>query len=169
MKYKQNMSGSDEMTQWKKIEGYENYSVSTNGKVRNDKTGRVLKIFSDKDEYSRVQLYESGEVKTYTIHRLVAEAFVPNPENKPTVDHINRVRTDNRVENLRWATYKEQCEHRVDTKKTPVIASKDGQIYMFESQHECARELGLKQSDVNNCLQGRQKTSKGYTFKLVGV
>lgn len=157
------------MTQWKKIEGYENYSVSTDGEVRNDKTCRSMKLISDKDKYSRVQLYKDGKVKTYKVHRLVAEAFIPNPENKPTVDHVNRVRTDNRVEILRWATYKEQCEHRIDTKKTPVLAIKNGLEVQFGSQHECARTLGLRQGDVNNCLRGRQKTSKGYAFKLVGV
>lgn len=49
--------------------------------------------------------------KSYLVHRLVAETFIPNPENKPTVDHINRIRTDNRVQNLRWATRKEQVEN----------------------------------------------------------
>ena len=58
--------------------------------------------------YSRVVL----RGKHYKVHRLVAEAFIPNPENKPTVDHINRVRDDNRVQNLRWATHKEQAENR---------------------------------------------------------
>ena len=91
---------------WKSIPGYEAYDVSDRGNVR--RNGRVLKLGTDKDGYHRINLYNNNIKKTLKMHRLVAEAFIPNPENKPTVDHINHVRSDNRVENLRWATHSEQ-------------------------------------------------------------
>ena len=90
---------------WKSIPGYEAYDVSDRGNVR--RNGRVLKPGTDKG-YHRCILSKNNSQTHYSIHRLVAEAFIPNPENKPTVDHINHVRSDNRVENLRWATHSEQ-------------------------------------------------------------
>ena len=71
----------------------------------------VMKPFSDKNGYLRVKLLG----KTCKVHRLVATAFIPNPENKPTVNHINGIKSDNRVDNLEWATYTENTRHAYDT------------------------------------------------------
>ena len=106
---------------WKDIEGYEGlYQVSNLGKVKSlkrmikkRKCEELIKIASITNKgYYRLPLCKCGKVKYFHIHRLVAEAFIPNIENKPTVDHIDRNKLNNIVSNLRWATYKEQNKNR---------------------------------------------------------
>jgi len=92
------------------IEGYPNYTINRNGDVKNTKTGRILKP-ALRTGYYIVDLSKDGNRKIFTIHRLIALAFIPNPDNKPNIDHINRIRTDNRLENLRWCTQKENCNN----------------------------------------------------------
>lgn len=154
---------------WADIEGYEGlYQVSTKGNVRNSRTGRVLKSGRDKDGYQLVSLYTCGVSSTKKVHRLVAEAFVPNPENKPTVDHIDRNTSNNNVTNLRWATMREQYNNSNPLRpKTPIIATKDGIERMFCSQASCVETLNLTGTHVTACLKGRRKTHKGYTFKYL--
>ena len=89
------------MEEFKLIKGFENYSVSNLGNVKNNKTNRILKQDNNKG-YKLVKF--NGKNKR--VHRLIAEAFIPNPDNKPCIDHINNIRNDNRIENLRWATNK---------------------------------------------------------------
>ncbi len=93
---------------WKKIDRNPNYSVNEKGEVRNDFTKRIKRPFMNKGNgYLIVDLYKNNKSQKVPIHRLVAEAFIPNPTNKATVDHIDGNRQNNAVSNLRWATYSE--------------------------------------------------------------
>lgn len=115
------------MEEWRDIEGYEGiYQVSNEGRVRsldryvngNGRNGclklvksKILKQSLHPFGYWQVNLHKDGVQKTEKIHQLVAKTFIPNPENKPHIDHINTIRTDNRVENLRWCTAKENVNN----------------------------------------------------------
>ena len=158
-------------TEWKVIDKFKNYAVSTNGEVKNIKTGRVLKQWNNTTGYKMVDLSHDGISYHKHVHRLVAEAFIPNPDNKPTVDHIDRNRVMNTVDNLRWAKRTEQSNNRRKANyghaKTKVVASKNGITLMFDSQKECAKQLGLHVQSVNGCLRGRLKTTGGYMFRYL--
>lgn len=94
---------------WKKIERNPNYSVSDNGVVKNNNSNIIKKPhINKKSGYYIVDLWQNNKAEKVPIHRLVAEAFISNPQNKPTVDHIDGDRLNNSVNNLRWATYSEQ-------------------------------------------------------------
>jgi hypothetical protein len=110
------MSGEQE---WRDIEGYGGvYQVSNDGCVRRvkggpgAKAGRVLKPNPNSNGYLTVGLYGDGKPKKHTVHRLVAEAFIPNPDNKPEVDHVDRNKLNNHMSNLRWATSSENNINR---------------------------------------------------------
>ena len=97
---------------FRSIDGYKSYAISTFGRVKNVKTGKILKARNDKYGYLRVNLYEYRVMKTHKIHRLVANAFIDNPNNKQCVDHKNNDKTNNHINNLRFATSNENQHNR---------------------------------------------------------
>ena len=97
---------------WKSVNGFKKYEVSSFGRVRNAKTEKMLTQTPTEQGYLRVLFTKNGEVSRCRVHRLVAEAFIPNPEEKPFVDHIDGDRSNNIYENLRYATASENCANR---------------------------------------------------------
>ena len=93
------------------IEGYDKYVVFEDGVIINMNRGKILKPQQNKRGYMKITLYGEKR-KTLSIHRVLALAYIPNPEDKPEVDHKNRINNDNRLENLRWATHIENMENK---------------------------------------------------------
>jgi len=100
------------MQEYRPIVDFENYEISNLGNVRNIKTEKILKNCINNEGYYQVNLYKDKKRTTKTIHQLVANTFIENPENKFCVDHINNDKLDNNVNNLRWATSNENQHNR---------------------------------------------------------
>ena len=166
------------MEEWREIyvEGIKTfYSISSLGRVRNNNTGRILKQ-STNNEYKRVSLsLGHGKMKMLTVHRLVAEAFIPLlDENKKIVNHIDGKKDNNTVENLEWATYSENAKHAFQNnligyqRNRPVRQfSLDGEWLMdFESATKAAEETKTQQSKISSVCNGRRKTANNYKCRF---
>ena len=102
---------------WKDIIGYEGlYRVSNKGRVYSIRSNLFLKVTRTKKGYSTISL-SYGKDKTFLLHRIIALAFIPNPENKPFINHINSIRDDNRIENLEWVTSRENNIHAYESER----------------------------------------------------
>lgn len=105
---------------WKKIEGYENYEVSSCGNIRkNGKT--IIKPEVHHKGYLRVDLFRDRNRKHMKVHRLVAEAFIPNPENKPQINHKDFNKQNNCIDNLEWVTNSENHDHYMRNRKNATV------------------------------------------------
>lgn len=140
----------------KKIEGYENYSISEDGRVYNTKFGRNIKHNLNSIGYSRVSLSNKGKQKQLLVHRLVAQAFIPNPNNLPEVNHKDGNKRNNNVDNLEWTTRSENEEHAYRTglqlqKNTPEQAAMIRFLYSLGgiTQKELARIYGVRPQSIS--------------------
>ena len=179
---------------WVVCEDYPSYMINTKGEIKSLLTNKTLKPSKHKSGYMHVGLRRDGVSKTVKVHRLLAKAFIPNPENKPHVDHINGVRDDNRLENLRWCTNQENQSFELarlnnskaltGRKQSPEAVAKrantlqksigkrieqytlDGEyIKTFNSANEIQRQLGIWSAGVLKCCDGKFASSKGFIWK----
>ena len=161
--------------QWKKIEGYDNYSVSDTGLVRNDTTGKLLKAFDLDTGYTIIHLYKNKKMKNLKLHRVIAQAFIPNPKQEKCINHINGNRHDNRIENLEWCSHSENNIHSYRTlgrsssnairamsvaKYKPVLCVETKEVY--ESVKQASEKTGVCRANISKCLTNKRSTAGGF-------
>lgn len=150
---------------WKEILGYEGlYEVSNLGKVRNKKTGRILKLRGNKKKYWRIVLCKDGVCKEYKLHRLVAQAFLPNPQNFPQVNHKDENPDNNIVSNLEWCT----ALYNVRYSQAIPVLQYDLQgnfIREWGGENEAADALSIPQGNICKCCQGTRNYAGGFIWK----
>lgn len=145
---------------WRDIKGYEGlYEVSDKGEVRNYITRKLIVGDINNFGYYRVKLYKNKKQKTFFRHRLVAQAFIQNPDNLPEVNHIDGDKSHNYKENLEWSsrTHNEREAHRLKIKqyKPFEVKFQNGEIKKYEFAISLANELGVSKRAVQNWLQKR--------------
>lgn len=155
---------------WKEIVGFESlYAVSNRGRVMNLETGKVLKNRSNNHGYVIVALHKGNgtKPKNCTVHRLVAEAFIPNPLNLPQVDHVDENKGNNDVSNLRWVTASQNTRHSAHQYSCKINQlSLDGKfIKTWESGIQIERELGFANNNIIQCCKGKYKQAYGYRWQ----
>ena len=169
---------------WKIIPVDNNYEASNDGQIREINTGRIISQWLDKDGYLIATL--SG--KLYRVHRLIAMAFISNPNNLPVVNHKNFDKSDNHVANLEWVTYSENSKHSFTgnhrkesvsewVKKVQPLAAEasktkvaqydlqDNLLAVFDSQREASEKTGTCRSSITRCVRGKRKTAGGFKWK----
>ena len=128
---------------WQDIEGYFNYSVSNLGRVKSKKSGKILKPYKTNRSYLTVGFWSDGKKKRLSIHRLVAQAFLPNPSSLPEVNHIDGCKTNNNVSNLEWASGSSNVIHayRTGLRKTKLSEMQVAEIKNLINQGLTQREI----------------------------
>lgn len=175
---------------WVKIKRNANYSVNENGDVRNDATGKIKKPYINKSNgYLTIDLYDKNKTEKVPVHRLVAEAFIPNPEGKPTIDHKDGNRQNNDISNLRWATYSENNSRfntygvrserikvthyieRLNRYKCHDAWTGSDKIMFFDRIRDAADFFGCSQGNLTLMLKagkiGRRGKMRGYKFEYI--
>lgn len=163
---------------WRDIPDYVGiYQVSNLGRVRRTKRYKaepgILRYSKTRIGYLRVCLSKKSKRKSYLVHRLVAVAFIPNPDGLPQINHKNECKTDNRAENLEWCTQKYNNNYGTARfrssviQSTPVVQLTTGgkMIREFYGMHEAERKTGVCAQNIHKCCNGVYKTAGGYKWK----
>ena len=167
--------------QWRDVVGYENYEISNVGRIRNKKTKKFLKPCKNNIGYLNVGLCKNGTQKTFRIHRLVGEAFIPNPENKPQIDHIDTNKTNNYYKNLRWVTPLENSQneltrqhltgkhHSLETKRKISEANKGENHPLYGKHHSEESKRKMSEAHKGKCCGENNPRSKPVEILKNGV
>lgn len=172
---------------WKDIEGYKgSYQASNLGPIKSlDRfdsaghklKGKILKGYINPDGYRQVTLC-NGNIKTCVVHRIIALTFIPNPENKPYINHKKGIKIDNRVSELEWCTPSENNKHAYDIGlkrkgkehhfSKPVLQYNKNGVFIAEyfSQTEARRKTGINKANISSACIGKTKTAGGYIWKF---
>lgn len=172
---------------WKDIEGFEGYyQVSNLGRVKSldrwvrnsEKSKRfvpsqIMADVSDKDGYRELILHKNGKKKTYKVHRIVAQTFIPNPDNLPEVNHRDDNKSNNEVDNLEWCDRTYNNTYNGKAKRTGLTQGKrinqytlDGEfIRTWNTIHEPEHEIGFSSANISSACRGKAKTAYGYIWK----
>lgn len=163
-----------EVTQeWRDVVGYEGlYRVSEYGEVISLHKGKkkLMTPQKNRDGYYQIGLSRNGSKKTCRINRLVAEAFIPNPEGLDEVNHLDEVRDNNHYTNLEWVSHKQNIQYSAKSRKD---AFKKKPVYCqeldmtFDSVYEAAAYVDGKSAGLSACLNGARNTHRGYHFEYV--
>lgn len=153
------------------VKTVERKSIYSNGRIHYYKE-RIKKQFTGNKNYKIVTLYKNKIPKSFSVHRLVAIAFIPNPKRLPCVNHIDENRQNNDVSNLEWVTYEENTNHGTCIQRRAKKFSK--KVYQYDinknlintypSCAECERKTGFNSSKISACCNGKRKTHKGYIW-----
>lgn len=166
---------------WKDIKGYEGkYKVSSFGNIFSLKSNRLLSPHTNKRGYVYIVFGDNGKEKGFRVHRLVAEAFIPNPENKPHVNHIDHVKNNNNVNNLEWCTVKENIQasvlagkngHKGEKNATAILSDQTVReicilLQQGERDVDVAKKYSVNKIYVNSIRHGRKwlHISKDFNF-----
>lgn len=161
---------------WKDVPFDSNYKVSNYGRIFSKRTNKILKGELTEKGYIRVALTEH---KRYLVHCIVAQTFIPNPENKPQVNHIDGNKQNNYVDNLEWCTQSENMRHALKTGLKIMPKGKDVYnarvVYQYDKNNnlikrwECmstaSQTLKISQRDIVRVCKGKRKTCGGYIWK----
>ena len=158
----------------KDVQNYEGlYAVTSCGKVYSYKRKKFLKPFKRKGGYLSVGLYKNGKTNYYLVHRLVAMAYIPNPDNLPQINHKDENKENNALQNLEWCDQSYNINYGSRNKRIAKSLSKpvfcEELNRTFDGARAAARELGLDYSNINRCCTGERKTTGGYHWKYQEV
>ena len=149
--------------EFRDVPGYEGmYEISNLGRVR--RNGKILKPFKDDWGYLQVDLYKNGTGRTVRVHRLVASAFLSNPQNLPQVNHKDEDKTNNSVDNLEWCDGKYNVNY---SQSKPIIQyDRLGNfIREWPSATKVYEETGIYQANISKCCSGKIKSAGGYIWR----
>ena len=179
---------------WKDIKGYEGlYQINSKGQIKhlpyqrkNILTNgtslmkeRIIRPFTENHGYQLARLYKNSKATPYLVHRLVAEAFIPNPDNLPEVNHKDENKLNNNADNLEWCSHKYNINYGSSIKKRvqtqtnrkdlskPVICVETETIY--PSIKEATRQTGINNVMIGQCCLGKQKTAGSYHWKYLNI